>query len=208
MPAQRCKWARASALVTDDHVAELRSNGLVVIDGALSPDEVRAARIELADLDRCGQLAEVACQSKARVRNDRIGWVSQESAASLPALGVAMRLLRALPAEVESRAAAAAAAAGEDACYWRMAVPTLCMAAVYDGSKSKVSRGSLRSALVAAPSAMQLPSPMPFHSYCAIQLSHLLLPNTLTHDECFGSLPLSHKLSPSSRPAHVLFQAL
>ena len=144
MPAQRCKWARASALVTDDHIAELRSNGLVVIDGALSPAEVRAARIELADLDRCGQLAEVACQSKARVRNDRIGWVSQESAASLPALGVAMRLLRALPAEVESRAAAAAAAAGEDACYWRMAVPTLCMAAVYDGSKSKVSRGQLK----------------------------------------------------------------
>mgnify|MGYP002634037087 CR=1 FL=1 len=154
VPSQRCKWSRAAALFTAAHLDALVRDGLCVIDDALTPAEARAARLEIAELDRAGQLEEVACQSKARVRNDRIGWVSQESVRSLPAIGVAMRLLRALPAEVERGAAqrsvadagsSAPAEAGEgaqlaaanNASYWQMAVPTLCMAAVYAGSTSK-----------------------------------------------------------------------
>ena len=143
VPSRECRCNRASGLVTASHVQSLLTDGLVVIDGALTPEEVRAAREEIAELDRGGQLRQVEYQSKARLRNDRIGWLSPQSAAAMPAIGVAMRLLRAMPAEVEVHAEsfAAALAAGSSQPplhaqqgYWRTSVPTLCMVAVYAGS--------------------------------------------------------------------------
>lgn len=134
--ADVCRLERAATLVTEQHVASLIADGLVVIDGALSQSEVRAARREMADLDTRGQLSEVECQSRARVRGDRIGWLSEASAASFPALGVAMRLLRALPAEVERHAAAVLRRDPECARYWRCRIPSTCMVAIYPGSRT------------------------------------------------------------------------
>ena len=100
VPADRCGWARATRLLPQRAVERLMERGLLVLDGALSPAEVRAARDEVRALQSAGRLQPVEFQSP--VRNDKIGWIESHGAgaASLPALGVAARLLRALPAEV------------------------------------------------------------------------------------------------------------
>lgn len=125
--ATQCKWGRAAQLLTRERVHTLEADGLVVIDGALSAAEVAAARAEVQRLDAAGQLEEVECQSKARIRNDRIGWLTQQSERELPALCLVARLLRGLPAEVERHAS--------DAAPWgALRVPRTVMAAVYGGS--------------------------------------------------------------------------
>ena len=88
----------------------------------LSAADVAAIRADFDALERSGQLKPVECQAKARIRNDRIGWVGAE--AELPALHAARRLLRALPAEIERRAG------------WRLKVPQEVMAACYPGSEA------------------------------------------------------------------------
>ena len=68
---------------------------------------------------------DAASQSTARVRNDRIGWIGCGGAngetEGLPALRLVARLLRAMPAAVE------------EACGWRLTVPTIVMAGDHDG---------------------------------------------------------------------------
>eukprot|EP00966_Prymnesium_polylepis_P231761 5361854-Prymnesium_polylepis.2 len=152
VPADRCGWARAGALLPKLAVERLMAEGLVVLDGALSAAEVRAAvrarrlspfcsraqkrrrlppesmprcrahrahaseappppdprarvivaqRVEVQQLQLSGQLKPVEFQSP--VRNDTIGWVDcgdGGGGGGLRAIGVAGRLLRALPAEV------------------------------------------------------------------------------------------------------------
>ena len=137
IPAQQCKWDRVSKLVTAKHVESIERDGLVVIDDALSSSEVQAARAELAELHGRGELAEVEAQSRARIRNDKIGWIRQESTSGMPAIGIATRLLRAVPAEVERHASGRSNGPGAGAGYWRMAVPRLTMAAIYDGSPAR-----------------------------------------------------------------------
>jgi hypothetical protein len=123
VPPSECRWSRARAVMGAAEVATLEHEGLVVIDGALTADEAAAARAEVAALDRRGDLAEVSCQSKARIRNDRIGWVDERSGHG--AIGVAVRLLRALAHEVEAHTDR------------RLRVPANVMAAIYDGSKAR-----------------------------------------------------------------------
>ena len=98
-----------------------------MLDDALSEAEVAAARAELVLLDSQGQFRRVDAQTA--VRQDRVGWlgVDRLSLVSMPALGLVARLLRALPAEVESQL-------GRQDRSWRLRVPTRLQAAVYDGS--------------------------------------------------------------------------
>ena len=127
--AHKCSWSRAAALLSAETARRLLHEGIVVLDGALTSAEAAAARAEIAQLDRGGQLKEVEAQSKARVRNDKIGWIGagDQASADFPALHLAARLLRAIPHEVEK-----ACGAG-----WRLACPKVVMAAVYDGSPQR-----------------------------------------------------------------------
>ena len=79
VPARECSWSRAAALLPPDQAADLASAGIVIIDGALTAAEAAAARAEVDAHDAQGVLKEVAAQAKARIRNDRIGWLSSAS---------------------------------------------------------------------------------------------------------------------------------
>lgn len=129
VPAAHCSWERAGGLLKRAHVEALEADGLVVIDHALSAAEAAAARAEVQALDGNGHLEEVKCQSTARIRNDRIGFISQNERAQ-PALAVVARLLRAIPAELERHT-------GKRAPWGVLSVPTQVMAAVYGGSPSR-----------------------------------------------------------------------
>ena len=125
VPAASCRWSRAAGVLTAEHAAKLAMHGLVVVDDVLTAAEVDAARADIESLDARGELKEVTSQAKARLRNDRVGWLSAASASVMPALGVAIRLLRAIPAEVERQIG------------WQLSVPQTLMAAVYPGSPSQ-----------------------------------------------------------------------
>ena len=103
-PAAQCAWERASRLLTPEAARTLSRDGIVVIDGALTASEVAAARAEIDALDKRGELKVVEAQSKARIRNDRIGWVAcssnSTSGGGPPGLRLVGKLLRAIPAAV------------------------------------------------------------------------------------------------------------
>jgi SM-20-related protein len=130
VPARACQWARATRLLTAAHVSTLAAEGLLVIDGALSEAEVAAARAEVDQLDAAGMLEVVDFQSKARIRNDRIGWIRQDGGSGgsggSPTLNMVARLLRALPAEVQKHDARL-----------QLTVPTNVMVACYDGNAER-----------------------------------------------------------------------
>ncbi|EOD39829.1 hypothetical protein EMIHUDRAFT_223381 [Emiliania huxleyi CCMP1516] len=108
-------WGGASALITDGVRSALRpshGDGIAVVDGALSPSEVAAARSELLAMDGSARLSSVARRRNAVD-------CSSLMASGSRALSLAVRLLRALPAEVQ------------EAGGWPLA------AAVYDGSRAR-----------------------------------------------------------------------
>ena len=135
-PAAQCAWERASRLLTPEAARTLSRDGIVVIDGALTASEVAAARAEIDALDERGELKVVEAQSKARIRNDRIGWVACSSSNSTsgggpPGLRLVGKLLRAIPAAVEARQQQEG---GDNTRFPAMSVPTTVMCATYDGS--------------------------------------------------------------------------
>lgn len=140
VPAKMHRWERAtrllqrSALCEDSRLPALQTHGFLFVDGALSESEVHAARQELERLDSLGQLKPIASQTS--VRHDRVGWVGMEAEAGnsgLPGIQLVARLLRAIPAEVESELSTLTDSS------WRLTVPTALQAAVYDGSKERPS---------------------------------------------------------------------
>ena len=126
VPSARCRWARASHFIAQSAVDALgpQMSGLVVLDHVLSEDEVASARSELLSLRESGELSDVRHQRAQGVRNDLIGWITpaHAEARGLRALSLVVRLLRALPAELER-------AGG-----WSLSVPEPVQAAVYEGS--------------------------------------------------------------------------
>ena len=131
-PSSACASELAHGLLTEEGAQKLRTDGLVVIDNAISAAQAAAARTEMRALDADGQLKEVESQATSRVRNDRIGWIGATTAdgaasSDVPALLIVTRLLRAMPAEVQRLCGAG----------WELTVPKKLMCAVYDGSPSK-----------------------------------------------------------------------
>ncbi|KAL1515308.1 hypothetical protein AB1Y20_001940 [Prymnesium parvum] len=121
VPAPRCGAARAARLVPLRAVRQLMAEGLVVIDGALSAAELHAAREEVRRMHERAELRPVGFQHA--VRNDHVGWVEEggREAEGVPALSAAVRLLRAVPAEVQKHTG------------WELSVPRKVMVAVYAG---------------------------------------------------------------------------
>ena len=120
--AADCHAPSAAAAFSAAQAKELLETGLCVIDGALSADEVGAAREELQRMHTAGELGSVELQKQSNVRNDLVGWLETSVLAAKPALAPVVALLRGIPAEVERHAG------------WRLSVPPLVQAALYDGS--------------------------------------------------------------------------
>ena len=132
-PAAQHASPLAARALSATSVSELLEKGLCVIDGVLDAAEVRAARQQLEQVHVAGELRASEAQRESRVRTDLVGWLEADELAARPALAPVVSLLRGLPAEVERHAAAAEVGG------WRLAVPRLLQAALYDGSASSPS---------------------------------------------------------------------
>ena len=126
--AYRCASPLATRVLTQERVSELVEAGLTVIDDALGETEVRAARAALERAHAAGELRSDEFQSTTNIRNDQVGWLdhSRDALAATPALAPVIEMLRGLPAEVERGAAG-----------WRLTVPALLQAALYDGAAGR-----------------------------------------------------------------------
>jgi hypothetical protein len=122
LAAARFESPLAARALPPARVGELVETGVCVVDDALSAAEVLAARQELERVHAAGGLSTIALQEQSNVRNDLVGWLETSALAATPALAPVVALLRGIPAEVQRHAG------------WRLAVPHLVQAALYDGT--------------------------------------------------------------------------
>lgn len=97
-----CRDERAHALLTAERLAELKSKRVVVVDWALKPKEVLAARKEAEALDAAGKLQPHAGHNTGASpvhRSDRIAWVRGSGEG---ALAEVVRLLQGVASELEA----------------------------------------------------------------------------------------------------------
>jgi SM-20-related protein len=131
MSASDCCSIEAASVVTDKHVEELVRTGVVVIDHALDAELVLAARAELQRVHVAGELKVDQHQKENNVRNDLVGWIDSSSvetaSGSSSALAPVFSLLRGVPAEIERHS------------NWKLSVPALVQAALYNGSDKEPS---------------------------------------------------------------------
>ena len=116
VPAAQCVSPLAARLLSAARVDELLNTGVCLVDGALGPAEVLAARRELERVHGAGELRDA---QQRGVRNDLVGWLDSSRLAATPALAPVVSLLRGLPAEVERHAGSSGGP------QWRLAVPAM-----------------------------------------------------------------------------------
>ena len=123
--AHKHKSRRGAATLQRTHIAALRSDGFVIVDGAIPLRTLALARADARALD--ARLSPTD-QHSAEIRSDRVCWVDGDDGAGI---GAALDLLRALPLELcagdrwAGFAASAARPAGE------LGVPRAGQLAVY-----------------------------------------------------------------------------
>ena len=130
MTAAECCSIEAASIITTEHVEELIQTGVVVIDNALDESLVLAARDELQRVHVAGELKVDQHQKENNVRNDLVGWVdssSVETGENVSPLSPVFSLLRGVPAEIERNST------------WKLSVPSLVQAALYNGSEEEPS---------------------------------------------------------------------
>uniref|UniRef100_A0A7S1M347 Fe2OG dioxygenase domain-containing protein n=1 Tax=Alexandrium catenella TaxID=2925 RepID=A0A7S1M347_ALECA len=124
-----CRDERARAILTAERLSELESKRVLVVDWALKPKEVLAARKEAEALDAAGKLAPHLGHNIGATpvhRGDRITWVKGSGEGPLADV---VRLLQGLAAELE---------AGTD--FGELHVPPEAMLACYPGSGTHYTR--------------------------------------------------------------------
>uniref|UniRef100_A0A7S4PUM9 Fe2OG dioxygenase domain-containing protein n=1 Tax=Alexandrium monilatum TaxID=311494 RepID=A0A7S4PUM9_9DINO len=98
---EACPDERASTILTAERLSELRSKRVVVVDWALRPREVLAARREAEAMDAASKLAPHAGHNAGTSpvhRGDRIAWVKGSGDGALASV---VRLLQGLACELE-----------------------------------------------------------------------------------------------------------
>lgn len=136
-PADVYASARCQGIVTSAHVAALQQKGVVVIDGCLSPEELRDITAEIHEI-RALASTEGGFKDNAQlkeIRSDRVRWLHEDD-------NTCGELMRALTGTQALRGAvlllkglgAALQVAARPAEPWTLEVPTRCMLSMYEGN--------------------------------------------------------------------------
>jgi SM-20-related protein len=121
-----CRDERAATLLGEPQLEELRRRRVVMIDWALKPKEVLAARSEADVLDKAGVLKPIPTFSGYQARNDRATWISGDGD---HALARAVRLLQGCAAAVQ-----------EGGGFEPVIVPPRVMLALYPGGGARYTK--------------------------------------------------------------------
>lgn len=142
-PASAYEHSASNALITAEHVATLKSKGLVVIDGALTAEALAQCEAEIQEVKALAA-SEGGFKDNAQlkeIRSDRVRWLHEDDS-TVSALMEAMQGTQALRETVlllkgVGAALHAAALPHGNGKPWNLEVPTRCMLSMYEGSGAK-----------------------------------------------------------------------